>query len=308
MSRVLSASAMSAAYIFFASSVFKMAASAAVAKSFGAPRATGSGMALNGRAGADLFEDEFLLLEDAFDEPESSLSASLVVNEGDAAPEAVASSLLSALGRKETSPERSTDKFSFFGLCLNLMTLYLFASGCHRLHVERLAAKMPASAEEESNASLVAFSDIAEAIREDQAGRLADMLALAENLPKVQDSYGCTALHLAVQHGAEACLRLLLAQGCGKVDVDAKDAWEETPLHFAARRGNVAACELLLAHGAFLNALNSSDEAPLMTAGKAGSSEVCDFLLAQGAIVGDCDDVAIPAALSAALLCRLIRD
>lgn len=304
-----SSSAMFAA-IFIASSVF----GAAFGKTLGAPPRASSSAVLNGPAGAHLLkEDDFLLLEDEFDETASSLSESFLVDEGDVASSDAAAALLAALSKKQTGLEGPASRATVLNLSsiLNLMTLCVVLSGCYRLYVERLATNSEdssASANEfdvsDSDTSMN-FDKMAEVIREDRAEKLAEMLTCSRKLAQAQDSYGCTALHLAAHAGATACLRLLMAQGA--VDVDAKDAWEETPLHFAARHGSVAACELLLFHGAALNALNSGDEAPLMSAGKAGHAEVCDFLLARGAIVGDCDDVAIPHVLSAAMFCRLVN-
>lgn len=294
------------AAVFVISSVFGVS----LGKTLGAPRAYASSTALNGRPGAHLLEDEFPLLEDEFDEPVTSLSEALRVDEGVGASSSLSQlAALSALGTPEARYERASRKSYALSVLLKLMTFYLVLSGCYRFFVERFAVTSTASANDEcdmkEDITPADFSKMAKVISEDRADQLEAMLASSRQFAQARDSYGCTALHLAAHSGATACLRLLVAQGA--VDVDAKDAWEETPLHFAARRGSVAACELLLFHGAALNALNSGDEAPLMSAGKAGRPEVCDFLLARGAIVGDCDDAAIPPVLSAAMFCRLVN-
>jgi len=288
------------AALFVASSVFGVSLAKTV------PRAPGSSRAVGGRAGADLLEDDFLLLEDDFDESSPTLSEAFMVDEGSVARPAEA--LLSILGTKETGSEKTVGKPYALSLLINFMTICVVLSGCYRFYVERCIVddfdSATANVPDTEECSTEEVIKMAQAIREDRADALAKMVSANSKLLQARDAYGCTALHWAAHSGATACLRLLMTQSA--VDVDAKDTWEETPLHFAARQGSVAACELLLFHGAGLNAVNSADEAPLMTAGKAGHMEACEFLLARGATVGDCEDVAIPAVLSAAMLCRLV--
>eukprot|EP00929_Paragymnodinium_shiwhaense_P109273 TRINITY_DN75667_c0_g1_i1.p1 TRINITY_DN75667_c0_g1~~TRINITY_DN75667_c0_g1_i1.p1 ORF type:complete len:331 (+),score=57.27 TRINITY_DN75667_c0_g1_i1:88-993(+) len=293
-------SAFAAAFIIFALSVFETAASAALAKTGGAPRATAPGLA--GRPGADLVEEDALfLLEDQFDET-LSLGDDFLVSEGVVAGES-APALLAMAGKRATDDAVNPQMLGSF---LNILTLCLVVSGALRFYNERIVAKSTASVTALDARSRVKFQDISEAIRQDDAERLQKMLERGHAVSQVRDAYGCSLLHVAAHHGSVACLRVLLAQGV-QLDVNSQDAWDETPLHFAARQGNAAACELLLARGASLNAMNSNDEAPLMAAGKAGKAAICDLLLERGAVVGDREDVDIPPVLSAALFCRMLN-
>ena len=62
-----------------------------------------------------------------------------------------------------------------------------------------------------------------------------------------KDSYGETALHLAVDNGHKDIVELLLAKGA---NVNAPGKSGETPLHLAALRGQGGIAEVLLASGA----------------------------------------------------------
>ncbi|KAL4787445.1 hypothetical protein BJX76DRAFT_363385 [Aspergillus varians] len=85
-----------------------------------------------------------------------------------------------------------------------------------------------------------------------------------------------TALHLAVAHGNERMLLLLLRHGA---DVNARSDGGWTPLHNACDRGNVSTVRILLGAGAKLNSQLLNGISPLHLAAQGGHREVVECLL-----------------------------
>lgn len=121
----------------------------------------------------------------------------------------------------------------------------------------------------------------------------------------IEDSAGCTQLHMAVAENLPCMTKRLLEQ---RSNVNATDAWDETPLHFAARlNGSAEVCAHLLNHGAHINAVNADGATPVLLAARAGHSAACELLLANGGGLGGAvDDADLPPLLTALLAQRMI--
>ena len=90
-------------------------------------------------------------------------------------------------------------------------------------------------------------------------------------------------LSVAVEHGREAMVQLLLEHGA-EVNPAVGNAW--TPLHWAVRRGDVAMCRLLIDAGADVDPPRSrSDKTPLVYAALGGHQDVVVLLVESGADV-----------------------
>jgi hypothetical protein len=123
------------------------------------------------------------------------------------------------------------------------------------------------------------FVPLMEAARSGDAARWRELLPKQPNC--TVDRFGTTALHVAAGAPCTEMAAALVEEK--RVDVEAKDMWEETALHFAARSGSDDVCNLLLAHRADINALSSDDVTPLLAAAKANQKSICKLLLEKGA-------------------------
>ncbi|KAI4624869.1 uncharacterized protein J4E87_005350 [Alternaria ethzedia] len=90
-----------------------------------------------------------------------------------------------------------------------------------------------------------------------------------------------TALHLAVAHGRDDIIELLLVNGA---DVGAQSDGSWTPLHNACDQGSVKVLKILLAAGADVNARTLNGTTPLHVAAQAGHFDVVKCLLERGDI------------------------
>lgn len=85
-----------------------------------------------------------------------------------------------------------------------------------------------------------------------------------------------TALHLAIAHGRDDIIELLIKHGA---DIMAKSDGSWTPLHNACEQGNVKIVRMLLAVGANINAKLLNGKTPLHVAAQAGHLDVVNCLL-----------------------------
>uniref|UniRef100_A0A674EEC4 Diacylglycerol kinase n=1 Tax=Salmo trutta TaxID=8032 RepID=A0A674EEC4_SALTR len=83
----------------------------------------------------------------------------------------------------------------------------------------------------------------------------------------VRDSTGCSALHLASQHGHTEVVRFILEHGEG-----------DTALHKAASQKHHAVCHLLMDSGASLIKTNFKGKTPVEQARNAGDQELASYL------------------------------
>lgn len=101
--------------------------------------------------------------------------------------------------------------------------------------------------------------------------------------PMAMDRQEKPALTIAIMHGSEEIVRMLLEAGADPMKATRGG---DTPMHWAALwgQGSVRAMMgLLLAAGADLNAKSSSGETPLHTAAAYGNLETIGILLEMGA-------------------------
>lgn len=85
-----------------------------------------------------------------------------------------------------------------------------------------------------------------------------------------------TALHLAIAHGREDIVQLLMQH---KADINARSDGGWTPLHNACDKGSVSIVRALLAAGANINGQLLNGVTPLHLAAQAGHTEVVECLL-----------------------------
>ncbi|XP_037680000.1 ankyrin repeat domain-containing protein 24 isoform X5 [Choloepus didactylus] len=111
------------------------------------------------------------------------------------------------------------------------------------------------------------------------------MLAQGANVMSV-DGAGYNALHLAAKYGHPQCLKQLLQASC-MVDVVDSSGW--TALHHAAAGGCLSCSELLCSFKAHLNPQDRSGATPLIIAAQMCHTDLCRLLLQQGAAVNDQD-------------------
>lgn len=116
------------------------------------------------------------------------------------------------------------------------------------------------------------------------AARSGDLASLRAHLcdadPSLQDPDGTTPLHLAVQHGQAAAVRLLLEAGASANAL--RGRWLR-PLHVAAAQGDLATVEALLDHGATVDATDGAGFTALHTAAACGHAAVARRLVLAGA-------------------------
>uniref|UniRef100_A0A4W5MFK7 Diacylglycerol kinase n=1 Tax=Hucho hucho TaxID=62062 RepID=A0A4W5MFK7_9TELE len=94
----------------------------------------------------------------------------------------------------------------------------------------------------------------------------------------VRDSNGCSALHLASQHGHTEVVRFILEHG-SKVLLDLTNRETgDTALHKAASRKHHAVCRLLMDSGASLIKTNFKGKTPVEQARDAGDQELASYL------------------------------
>lgn len=110
------------------------------------------------------------------------------------------------------------------------------------------------------------------------------------------DSAGCTALHVAVQHGFLQVVQELL--GCGPPVDSATAQHKHTPLHLAARAGD--ADMVLLSRLASVDAADADGKTPAHYAAAGGHAAVVQFLLNYNADVNlEDEQEATPLSLAA---------
>ncbi|CAN9371569.1 unnamed protein product [Alternaria alternata] len=85
-----------------------------------------------------------------------------------------------------------------------------------------------------------------------------------------------TALHLAIAHGRDDIIELLLVHGA---DVGAKSDGSWTPLHNACQQGSIKVLKILMAAGADVNAKLLTGMTPLHVAAQAGHFDIVKCLL-----------------------------
>uniref|UniRef100_A0A8C7UYM6 Diacylglycerol kinase n=1 Tax=Oncorhynchus mykiss TaxID=8022 RepID=A0A8C7UYM6_ONCMY len=94
----------------------------------------------------------------------------------------------------------------------------------------------------------------------------------------VRDSTGCSALHLASQHGHTEVVRFILEHGeCVLLDLTNRETGD-TALHKAASRKHHAVCRLLMDSGASLIKTNFKGKTPVEQARDAGDQELASYL------------------------------
>lgn len=96
----------------------------------------------------------------------------------------------------------------------------------------------------------------------------------------MDDFTGCTALHVAAQHGQESCVQLLLLAGA---DPNVRDKNGLTPLYYAALHKHAGVVRLFVAaRECDLHSVNNNKRTALHAAALAGSLEVVQILVTDG--------------------------
>uniref|UniRef100_A0A8C5ZVU7 Ankyrin repeat domain 24 n=1 Tax=Marmota marmota marmota TaxID=9994 RepID=A0A8C5ZVU7_MARMA len=100
------------------------------------------------------------------------------------------------------------------------------------------------------------------------------------------DGAGYNALHLAAKYGHPQCLKQLLQASC-VVDIEDGSGW--TALHHAVAGGCLSCSEILCSFKAHLNPRDRSGATPLIIAAQMCHADLCRLLLQQGAAANDQD-------------------
>ncbi|XP_057397663.1 ankyrin repeat domain-containing protein 24 isoform X3 [Balaenoptera acutorostrata] len=100
------------------------------------------------------------------------------------------------------------------------------------------------------------------------------------------DGAGYSALHLAAKYGHPQCLKQLLQASCV---VDTVDSSGWTALHHAAAGGCISCSEMLCSFKARLNPRDRLGTTPLIIAAQMCHTDLCRLLLQQGAAANDQD-------------------
>ena len=150
---------------------------------------------------------------------------------------------------------------------------------------------------------VLAWSSLAFCGEIDDAARSGDLVKvralLKENPNSVfsRNTNGATPLHVAVFHGYNEVVELLLAN---KADVNATNNYGDTPLHVAAGNGHRDLAELLLANKAGVNTRDINGLTALHMAAVNGYKDVAGLLLASGADINAKDTNGVTALVFAA--------
>ena len=126
----------------------------------------------------------------------------------------------------------------------------------------------------------IAFSQIHDAVRRNDAGQVKALLQQDPTLVFSKANDGDTPLHWAVDRGQKETTELLLAN---QADVNAKGKVGQSPLHYAAVNGSRILAELLLREKAEVDARSNAGETPLHWAADGGQKDVVQLLLANKA-------------------------
>jgi len=141
-------------------------------------------------------------------------------------------------GAESFRRERSEDNPAFyFSLCLDMLIILIVVNGVKRFRDgDHLA---PADEQPKGSSEKPQHEDVQGAVQKLHAALrkqdTASCASLIENAgPAIlsgEDTWGCTALHVAADEGSAAKVALLLER---RAPVRARDTWDQTPLHFAA--------------------------------------------------------------------------
>lgn len=96
----------------------------------------------------------------------------------------------------------------------------------------------------------------------------------------IQDKYGNTPLHLAIQYKRKGVLRFLVWKGA---NVNLPDKYGRTAMHWAAGMGDAVTVKLLLSKGADYTARDDDGRTPLFLAAQPGHTAVVKMLMDHGA-------------------------
>lgn len=111
--------------------------------------------------------------------------------------------------------------------------------------------------------------------------KMASVLLSKDANCNLQDSDGCSPLHVAVNAKKHEMVRFFLGLEGVDVNLGHKKGW--SPLHFAALAGDTVSVELLLGAHANINAQAQDRATPLHMAARSGHVEVVALLLQKGA-------------------------
>jgi len=142
--------------------------------------------------------------------------------------------------------------------------------------VPALAEKLRAKGARTSQALAPALAQLWDAVRADDAARLASVLKSEPGLHHLSVPTGGTLLHLCARENKPAAAEALLAAGLGP---DLRDGLERTALHLAARSGSERVAAHLLTKGANPLLRDHDGKLPLQLAFEEGHTGIAGALL-----------------------------
>jgi len=113
-----------------------------------------------------------------------------------------------------------------------------------------------------------------------------------QKLLVTQDQYGSTPLHLAVSHGYDKVVRILLVAGAIR---ETHDIRGRTPLHMAAEKGRTEVAKILLAWNADVASLTNKRMTSLHMAAMNGHHDIVKLLLQKPVVIMAEDDEGLTA-------------
>jgi ankyrin repeat protein len=128
--------------------------------------------------------------------------------------------------------------------------------------------------------------EILEVAKNGDLEKLKTLVEKDNELLKIKDGAGRTALHFAANSGHLDLVKYLLAKG---VDINLKSNANTTPLHFAAFSGHLDIVKWLVENHAELEIKNNQMATPLYFAAMKGHSDVLKYLVENGAVVDALD-------------------
>jgi ankyrin repeat protein len=160
-----------------------------------------------------------------------------------------------------------------------ILLCFLSLLGCYPMDLSMFSDNKQS---EEGISSQDLGSRLIQAVEQDNATSLVELLIKQGAEVNLQDKYGHTPLHVAASINSPAVADLLIQSGA---EVNAQNEDGDAPLHYAAKNNSPTVAELLIKSGAEVNAQDKDGKTPLHWAAENNSAAVAELLIKSGAEV-----------------------